>query len=237
MYGAIASMLLLRSSSYTPVDPNALAYADFVSGIYELNAGESSLTALFSGTDAGGFSVDGMKVAVSNSNRPAATGTLKTTIEDGLTNGITLLFEMDMEHEATSAFTLFGVNDPDFSEVIWLNSQPGAMDYGTMNFGTTSLPMNLPGINRVAFTLSRALGGGSWRNAVSINGSAITGISGSRWQNLSYALGDRFFTTGVDAVKIGDVADWDQPNNSEFFRKFAVYAPMDDAALVTLSSL
>lgn len=236
MYGAIASMLLLRSSSYTPIDPNALAYADFVSGIYELNAGESSLTALFSGTDAGGFSVDGMKVAVSNSNRPAATSTLKTTIEDGLTSGITFLFEMKMETTGSGG-TLFGVNDSGFVETIWLNSQPGAMDSGTMNFGTSSLPMNLPGINRVAFTLSRDLGGGSWRNAVSVNGSAITGSSGSRWQNLAYALGDRFFTAGVDAVTLGTVSDWGYTNDSEFFRKFAVYAPMDDAALVALSSL
>lgn len=236
MYGTVASMLLLRSGGYTPVDPDALAFADFVSQVYEVNAAESSLAAMFSGTDPGGFSVDGMKVAAANSNRPAATGTLKTIIEDGLAAGITLLFEMEME-TAGAGGTLFGVNDPAFFEFIYLNSQPGAQDGGSMNFGTSSLPMNLPGINRVAFTLSRDLGGGSWRNAVSVNGSAIDGISGAKWQNLTYALADRFFTTGIDAVKLGDVSDWDLTNDSEFFRKFAVYAPMDDSALMALSSL
>ncbi|MEY9829823.1 hypothetical protein ABIA25_001638 [Sinorhizobium fredii] len=236
MYGSVASMGLMHGGGpYVPVDPDALAYADFVAQVYEIAAGPSSLTALFSGTDPDGFSVDGMKVAFDNSNRPAATGALKTLIDDGLADGITLLFEMEMETAAAGG-TLFGTNDADFIEAIWLNSQPGASDQGDMNFGTVSLPMNKPGINRVAFTLSRDIGGGSFRNAVSVNGSAITGGSGSRWQNLSYALADRF-TGGIAAVTIGDVSDWDLPNDGEFFRKFAVYAPMDDAALAALSSL
>ncbi|MGX1259791.1 VWA domain-containing protein [Sinorhizobium fredii] len=214
------------------VDPNALAYFDFVAGVYEFNHAPSSLTQMLDGTDLGGFSASGMKVAWDNSNRPVATELLRSLIADGLADGVTLLFEM----ESTSAGgTLFGVNDAAFNEVIWLNSQPGAMDFGSMNFGTTSLPMNLPGVNRVAFTLSRDLGGGTWRNALSVNGSAITTF-GAHFQNLTYDLASRF-TSGIAAVKLGDVADWSgYTNNSEFFRKFAVYPPMEDAALVALSS-
>lgn len=217
-----------------PVDPNALAYADFAGNIYEVNGATSSLTAMFSGTDPAAFSSGGMKVVSGSTNRPVAIGTLPSLIEAGLTNGITLLFEMYMESTGAGG-TLMGVNDAGFNEVIWLNSQPGAMDYGSMNFGTVSIPMVLPGINRVAFTLSRDLGVGTYRNAVSVNGSDISGVSGGRYQNLAYALGSRF--APVAAITLGDVADWGYPNDFEAFRKFIVYPPMTDTELMALSAL
>jgi hypothetical protein len=235
MYGAVASMLLLQQGGYMPVGGDALAYADFVEGIYELDGAASTLEDMFSGTDPGGFSGSGMKVAFANSNRPAATAALRTIIGDGLAGGITLLFEMQMATAAAGG-PLMGVNDPDYTEAIEVNSQPGASDYGDLNFGTNTLSLNKPGTNRYAFTLSRDLGGGSYRNAVSVNGSAIvTNIA--HYQNLTYPLADRFITPGIAAVTLGEIADWGYQNENEFFRKFAVYGPMTDSELVTLSSL
>lgn len=233
MYGVVSQMgLMAGPDPYVPVDPNALAYMDFVAQIYELEGGPSTLTEMLSGTDPGGFSANGMKVKWDNSNRPVAIGALHTLVADGLANGITLLFEMEME--GAGGGTLLGVNDADYTEYIWVNSQPGAADSGDMNFGSSSLAMNEPGLNRIAFTFSRDLGGGSWRNAVSVNGSVVSGVSGGHWQNLAYALASRFLT-GIAAVKLGDVSDWDDTNDFDFFRKFAVYGPMDDAALADLT--
>lgn len=232
MYGAVASMgLLTGSQPYVPVDPDALAYLNFVTQVYEIDLGPSSLAAMLGGTDPSGFHAEGMRVSYDDTNRPYAIGALKDLIDAAFETGITLLFETERSIAVTGA-TLFGLSDATVDEYLWVASTPEALDAGTLSFGFGPT-LNAPGINRFAFTFSRDIGGGSYRNAVSANGSAVT-LAGSHYEDIAYTIASRFLT-GIDAAKIGDVGDWDQLNHYEYFRKIIIYPPMDDAALAVLS--
>ncbi len=235
MYGAISSMVLNAvGGPYVPVDGDALVHADFVAEVYEVGGAPSSLAAMFSGTDPTGFSASGMTVGYDSANRPMLAGAAFAAIAEGLSDGITLLFELD----GLPGDTILFVGDHDEigeeTEYLWLTSQPGAENRTTLSFGSNTLPTNDFGINRIAFSFSRDLGGGTWRHALSVNGSTVS-TSGDHYQEVAYSIGA--YLEHVGTIEIGGSQSWGYTNDNEAFRKFIAYPAMDDAALSALTAL
>ena len=228
MYGVIATMS--DPVAYVPVDAAALAYLDFISGTYEMNGAAALLTDLLSGIDGADIDASGLAVRSGNASRPTATAGLMAILTPLLTDGFTILFEI--QASATSmempGFSLW--NDPvqgDATEALLLNIYPTASDYGSISIGGT-YTRTLPGVNKVGFTVGRPLGGGSYRTAISCNG---TGASNTG--DVAYTQASTI--TPFSRADFG-FAEFYPYSTDDYFRKIIIYPVMDETALAALTA-
>jgi len=235
MYGAVASMGLLIAGQ--PVThPGAIAYLDFVGGVYELGGAVSNLAAIFTGTDAGGFNGSGMGVFEANSNRPEASAALLTAVFAALDTGITFIFEIDYGGATDDGPIVIMSQTPVFDDAdhwieVYTDDAIQGEDADTWySAGTayTAAGIDPTAIVRTAFTIGRP-NGGSFENEVAHNGAFAEMLDPVTYDQQSnmVALAAMFFGG----------------NDAEFwwfhtarFRKIEIYPAMTSAAMLVASA-
>ncbi|NEI52726.1 hypothetical protein GR217_34470 [Rhizobium leguminosarum] len=216
--------------------PGALAYLDFVGGVYEFDGAASTLATIFDGTDGSGFDASGMGVFEANANRPQATTALRSAVYAALADGLTFVFEMDyggdiddgplvIMCQATTldasthyieAYTdeTFQADDKDS----WYAS---ATAYAAAGIDPT-------GIIRTAFTFNRP-NGSDFEAEVAHNGTAAQMLDppGYDESTMLTALGAMFFG--------GDDGEFWYFHTARF-RKIEIYPAMTSAAMLVASA-
>jgi hypothetical protein len=237
MYGAVASMGLMANIAGDPVThPGALAYLDFVGEVYEMGGAVTTLAAIFTGTDAGGFNASGMGVFEANSNRPQASSELLTLVYAALDDGITIIFEMDYGGEIDDGPIVLMGDTPAFEdathyiEIYTDDAIQGDDNEGWYGAGTayTAAGIDPTGIVRTAFTVGRP-NGGDFENEVAHNGAFAEMLDPTAYdqQTTMTALASMFFGG----------------NDGEFwwlhtarFRKIEIWPAMTSAAMLVASA-
>jgi hypothetical protein len=237
MYGAVASMGLMSAIPPDPVThPGAIAYLDFIGGVYEFGGATSNLAAIFDGTDAGGFNGSGMGVFEANANRPKASAALLTAVFAALDTGITFIFEIDYGGVIDDGPIVIMsqtpvLDDADHWIEIYTDVAIQGEDADTWYSAATEYTaagIDPTGIIRTAFTVGRP-NGGDFENEVAHNGTADQLLD-------PVAYDQQTNMTALAAMFFGG-------NDAEFwwfhtarFRKIEIYPAMTSAAMLVASA-
>jgi len=163
-----------------PSQTGAVAYLDFVNAAYTIDGLPVAIgDILGSGFVPSDITSDGMAVWHTNSNRPDAIGALFNLIRDRMSLGMTVAFEINWDSGAAGAMLSIST-PPDFLTAnFFFESYLGddaddhltMLDLGGATSGDVDISetaafapgFNTTGVNLVAMTLSRDLGGGQYR--------------------------------------------------------------------------
>ena len=238
MIAAVLAQGSLTGGGYTPADPNADVYMDFVAGTYEVAQAPVAVTDLLGGGfEAGAIDGNGMAIWDSNSNRPEAATSLYDYLNAGLTDGFSAFFEMTAIAEQTGGVsglsgTALGLYDDTLTYassnyLVMISSTP-EVDDGYSLFLSQAGYLVEPGLNRFAYTVGRDLGDGNYRVALSVNGQTAATT------DLGYKQSDHL----VDPVLVafGWTSDGAYADGI-YIRKIILYPPMTDAELSALTTL
>ncbi|RWH32212.1 hypothetical protein [Mesorhizobium sp.] len=236
MPGVAAQPLTRRQTRPGWVPGDAIAFLDFVNGRYFAGSAQRAIaTLLGGGFDAAYITADGMQITTDN--LPTADGALFNDFEAGLSAGMTIVFEFSQTTNSAFSNSHFLLSFEDMPEA-WIlqvervnlnrntpNDDFYVADFGDLDFSDHVAEALASGTNRLAVTLGRDLGGGTWQYAVSINGST------SLIADVAYSAADGFATNGLSVVRIGGRFDaW--PDG--YIRSITLYpakAPEDLPAL------
>ncbi|MFC3323330.1 hypothetical protein [Mesorhizobium cantuariense] len=236
MPGVAAQPLGRRRSSGGAGPTDGTALLDFVNGVYNASGAAHPIGSLLGGGfDAAYITGSGMQIA--SGNLPTAVGQLFAEYQAGLSAGMSIVFEFSQTTSADRFLIVFEdrTGAPDWAlqvERVNLNrNTPNddfyVADYDALDFSNHVAEALASGINRLAVTIGRDLGGGMWRYAVSINGStALT-------SDVPYSAAAGFATNGLAVVRIGARFDaW--PDG--YIRSIELMPAVDETLLQTLSA-
>lgn len=232
------------ASGGTPewVPEGAVAHLDFINGNYYDGQERTAASILGGAFDAGAIGASGMAVWHSNSNRPNIIGSLADVIEAGLASGMTVVADVTIAGEPTSGAShsvLLAFSDTtDFNSsnfqlrlyvgvgTKWLE----VSDWDSVSFLKTYTTMNLSGLNRIGYTVSRNLGGGTWRYAHSANGEA------AMTDDVTYSAETKY-DPEVVKITLGHIDDYTTAFTGSYIRSLTIYPPVDETALAALTSM
>lgn len=219
---------------------DAVVWLDFVNETYIINGSPVVITdVLGGGFDAGEISAAGMSVTAGDSNRPNAIGALLTELISEMATGATFLVSFTWDQPSDGNF--FDVYDGATSATstdywaIWTSGgelyiyDNQTLDLTLAGSQVTAtgerVSLSYTGLNNVAVTIGRDLGGGSYQYALEANGDdAVT-------ENTAY-------NPSVTAVDVFALFHWDGDDPLEaFIRSIAVLPAVDPTALPALTAL
>lgn len=244
MYGVTAIRRRAAAGGTPPWLPDgALAHLDFVNGQYYADGAERSILTILGGAfDPDDIGASGMAVWTSNANRPTAIGALADVIEAGLASGMTVICEAYITGEGTSGSAHFApialADTDDFSTATWeLNVYAGIgtgwaqiEDFNAVDlFSDHSFDDD--GINRWGFTISRDIGGGSYRYAATMNGEA------AGTDTVAYAADANFPSAGPGIIAVGHAGNDGRTATASYIRTLTIYAAVDETELAALTEL
>lgn len=242
MPGISGAALVQRAVQGTPdwVPAGAVAYLDFVNGLYYAGGAERNIaTLLGGGFDSGEISASGMLVNSANSNRPDAAGELLTDLIAAFGAGCTIVAELDTTARLDGTF--ISIHDPinggfyftDYTFDVFFNNSPDfrlkLLDSDDVNVQGLAASNLSSGIQRVGATFFRDAGGGNYQCAGSINGgTAIT-------DTVAY-LGAPVTITVVELFHISGLSGFDD-NIKSHVRTLTVYGtPVTTTELAALTA-
>ena len=257
LQSVIAASAFRRSpASGGVVDPDAVLYADFVNGVYELGGAVSTLGGILGGTiEPAAFTAQGMNCDFASGNRPKLSAAALALVQPLMAAGFTLVIEEDRSAKYDSLLVLLSDLDGFYTAdgYVGLETRGFAYDTNSLNLSSSSSGDPDPprfvqnGINRYAWTLGRDIGGGSFRFAISINGSPIvadqpkyfsSGSYGNGYkaaQDKAYALAD--VVPNLEQFLIGHEANYGYYLENAYIRKLIVYPPVTDSVLAEKSAV
>lgn len=237
MMPGVAAQPLTRSSAPLPTDITATL--DFINGIYQAGGVDYAVGDLLGGGfDPAYITGDGMQITTDN--LPTATGPLFAEFQAGLAAGMTIVFEFSQTTNSAFSNSHFLISFEDLPSPDWSlqvervninrntpNDDFYVADFGSLDFSDHVAEALASGTNRLAVTIGRDLGGGTWRYAVSINGStALTA-------DVGYSASAGFATNGLSVVRIGGRFDaW--PDG--YIRSIVLSPAVDETELALLSA-
>lgn len=235
MIGAIASALSRPAGPPPWLPPGAVAHLDFVSGNYYAAEAVRSVTALLGGAfDAAQITGAGMEVSYDNTNRPDAAGALLADMQSGLPSGLTFFMEMSRAAgrplgpviyisdtgDLDTALETFGVDS------LSLPANIRMQDGYSVDFGGGGADFLGSGTQRIAFTISRDIGGGVFESAVSVNGGTVASDTGA----YNHFTGHMPVIGGVNLFWVGS------NNIQSFVRIITIYPALASSELPALSA-
>lgn len=207
-----------------------IAYADFVEGNYYADGGEVAVESV---VDLAGASItaNGLEVE-SDTTDPSWVAAFLQLLSDGISTelGVCLVMDIFLPGLASTGY-LLGMTDLEWN---WetdihldvnggVNNRVRLSDYDALE-ALHATNLLIGSLNRVAVTLNRSLGGGSYQYAVSVNGiAAVT-------DTIAY-LAPAIAKASIGGIGVG-------PSGSTFhLRKCRFRGPATPAELATLSAL
>lgn len=217
------------------IPDGAIAYMDFINGIYYAGGADQAVTDMLGGGfDVNAIDASGLFVDEAGTNEPAAIGALLTDLTSGLTDGMTIICDMDCTAAADSKpkgyfLWLSNTAGSDFARV-FIDATNGTGVYmddsvsffvngGNSDFTTF-------GQNKIGVTLYRDLGGGSYEFAGAVNGGTAftdTGTSSGSFITVDDA---EIFCTNAFTFRMNDI----------YIKTFALYPPKTGAELTALTA-
>jgi hypothetical protein len=181
MMAAMIASAVAKPGIVPGLPDGAVAHLDFIGGYYYAGGTERAVATLL-GPDfvPGDISAAGMEITYANSNRVIAAGALLSDLAALLPDGMTALFEID--HASKPAGAFFYVEDGLDTALVKTSGSPVEMvldDTYDVELHGGAAGFAASGIQKIAFTLNRDLGGGSWQTACSVNGGTVFSASAS----------------------------------------------------------
>lgn len=239
--GVFSSILMLPNGGAPAwVPPGALAHLNFTTQQYFADGAVRALSeVLGGGLDPTAIDSTGMlvtNVAPNNDNSPRAIGPLFDIMANGLANGMTVVVEWEIvaggESGSGPHFWAFNNANPDLAARYcgMETTHPDGgffFDDGTFSYNPDQ-PWGkpIPGIQRMAYTFARDVGGGLRQYSLSHNGRLAD------YTNDDDALQD-FTPVRIDLWSVQEWAYW--PDNWKI-RTFTIYAPKNPEELAPYSA-
>lgn len=215
----------------------ALAFADFVNGRYGIGGVEKTLGNLFSGVDAADIDANGLAAWYANLSRPAFTSALLGEVTDNAAAGLTFVLELDFAGQVDGAnlLSLYDNVDPYSASnyaAAYVNSPNeifGVYDAASLSGEDGDTYDNGLAVMRYAVTFGRDLGGGSYANESSKNGSAVADLGSTAYAAIAAI-------SPLAAVYMGVVDATGNSLSTAYIRKMEIWPAQSQADLRILSA-